>query len=105
MARNLTRKELFLYWGENPANAFAIQFPYIHFSLAKKYNVTIILDDADILECAQDFSGLARQYGVSLMMEWWPREGFQSKAYYAYYLSHPALAYPYLRGEDFFRLY
>jgi len=102
MARNLTRKELFLYWGGSPDDAYAIQFPYIYFSLAKKYNVTIILDDADNLEFAQDFSGLARQYGVSLMMEWTPSEGIGNKAYYAYYLSHPALAYPYLRGEDYF---
>jgi len=108
MARNLTRKELFLYWGEDPTNPYAIQFPYVHFSLAKKYNVTIILDDADNLECAQEFSALARQYGVSLMMEWTPYSAGlrwdQNKAYYAYYLSHLALAYPYLRGEDYFRI-
>jgi len=102
MARNLTNKELFLYWGGSPEDANAIQFPYIYFSLAKKYNVTVILDDADNLEFAQDFSGLARQYGVSLMMEWTPSLGLGNRAYYAYYLSHLALAYPYLKGGDYF---
>ncbi len=101
MVRNITNKELFLYYGGSPEDAYALQFPYIYFSLAKKYNVTIILDDADQLELAQMFSGLAKQYGVGLMMEWTPSFGLRNRAYYAYYLSHLALAYPYLRGEDY----
>ncbi|MGC9175420.1 MAG: hypothetical protein ACP5GO_06200 [Thermoprotei archaeon] len=102
MVRNMTRKGLFLYWGGSPEDANAIQFPYLYFSLAKRYNVTIILDDADQVENAELFSQLARKYDVGLMMEWTPSYGISNKAYYAYYLSHLAMAYPYLKGADYF---
>ncbi|MGC8674348.1 MAG: beta-galactosidase [Thermoprotei archaeon] len=102
-ARSMTRKGIFLYWGGSPSDVYGLQLPEIYFQIAKRYNVTIILDDADVTAYASLFSNFARAYGVNLMMEWTPNSGgLSDRAYYGHYLSHWALAFPSFEGEDYF---
>mgnify|MGYP001626165568 CR=1 FL=1 len=93
-------KMLLLYWGGAIDDTYGLQMPEIYFKLARIYNVTIVLDDADWTNNAVFFSNLARVYHVHLMMEWTPVPS--TRSYYSKYLSHLILGYPWLVGGDYY---
>ena len=91
---------ILFYWGGSIDDIYGMQMPEIYFKLAKIYNVTIVLDDADWTNNAVLFGNLARAYHVNLMMEWTPVPS--SMSYYAKYASHLILGYPWLIGGDYY---
>jgi len=91
---------LLFYWGGSIDDIYGLQMPELYFQLARKYNVTIVLDDADHTKFAIFFSNLASVYGVHLMMEWTPVPS--TSAYYGRYVSHIMLGYPWLMGGDYY---
>ncbi|MGC8571322.1 MAG: beta-galactosidase [Caldivirga sp.] len=91
---------LLFYWGGSIDDIYSLQMPEIYFQLARRYNVTIVLDDADHTAFAVFFSQLAKAYHVHLMMEWTPVPS--TRSYYSKYLSHLILGYPWLVGGDYY---
>ncbi|ABW01308.1 beta-galactosidase [Caldivirga maquilingensis] len=91
---------LLFYWGGSIDDIYSLQMPELYFQLAERYNVTIVLDDADWTNFAVFFGNLARVYHVHLMMEWTPVPS--SSSYYGKYISHLILGYPWLIGGDYY---
>ena len=102
MIRGLSNKSLFLYFGGSASDAYALQLPELYFQIIKRYNVTILLDDADRLRLSILMPDMARIYGLNMMTEW-TSEGYggNNKAYCGHYLSHISLLYPRLLGGDY----
>ncbi|MGC8674641.1 MAG: beta-galactosidase [Thermoprotei archaeon] len=102
LIKSLSDKSLFLYFGGSASDVYALQLPEVYFQIAKRYNITVLLDDADHLRLSILMSNMARIYDVNMMTEW-PSEnyGANNRAYYGYYLSHISLFYPGLSGGDY----
>lgn len=93
-------KMLLFYWGGAIDDIYGLQMPELYFQLARRYNVTIILDDADVTTNAIFFSDMANAYRVHIMMEWTPVPS--TGAYYGKYISHIMYGYPWLIGGDYY---
>jgi hypothetical protein len=102
--RAITQAPLYYYFGGHFANApdYA-NVPAVFFALAAKYDVTIILDDAQSQGLALTFGSLARAYGVKVAQEWTARgDDDQLDAQAVQWLSNYAMGLPDGGGEDFF---
>lgn len=104
LVRDITDKPLYYYWGGDLSHAIQYgNIPDIFFQLAKRYGVTVVLDDAESAGLAVFFASLAATYQVPLLLEWTPagdRTGLTAEA--AGWLSHTGIALSQLRGVDFF---
>jgi hypothetical protein len=102
--RKVTRGPLYYYWGGNLSNNVAYaNNPDSFFKLARQYNVTIILDDAETSGLALLFGSLARAYHVRVAQEWTAPSGNDQLAAAAVdWLSNYGLVSPGNGGEDFF---
>ena len=100
--RRVTAAPLYYYWGGDLANAGQFfNLPDTFFALARRYHVTVVLDDADHTGLAILFGSLARAYGVPLLQEWTPRpSGLTAEV--AQWLGHVGFGAPREVGLDFF---
>jgi hypothetical protein len=102
--RKVTNGPLYYYYGGHLANEpdYANN-PDTFFSLASKYNVTIILDSAQSTGLALTFGSLARAYHVRLAQEWTaPNQNYQLDAAAVNWLGNYGIGLPNGGGEDFF---
>jgi hypothetical protein len=102
--RKVSSGPLYYYYGGHLANEpdYANN-PDTFFSLARKYNVTIILDSAQSTGLALTFGSLARAYHVRVAQEWTaPGQNYQLDAAAVNWLSDYAISLPEGGGEDFF---
>jgi hypothetical protein len=102
--RKVSDGPLYYYYGGHLANEpdYANN-PDTFFALARKYNVTIILDSAQSTGLALTFGSLARAYHVRVAQEWTaPGQNDQLDAAAVNWLSNYAISLPYGGGEDFF---
>jgi hypothetical protein len=102
--RKVSSGPLYYYYGGHLANEpdYANN-PDTFFSLARKYNVTIILDSAQSTGLALTFGSLARAYHVRVAQEWTaPGQNDQLDAAAVNWLSNYAISLPEGGGEDFF---
>jgi hypothetical protein len=102
--RAITQAPLYYYFGGHFANApnYA-NIPAVFFRLAARYDVTIILDDAQSPGLALTFGSLARAYRVKVAQEWTaPGDQDQLDAQAVQWLSNYAMGLPEGGGEDFF---
>lgn len=109
LVRRRTTAPLYYYFGGGLEGAgVAFNLPDIFFRLARKHNVTVVLDDANTTSLALLFGSLARAYGVQLLQEWTPQGPGQQpqlnelKARAAQWLVHTGLSAPQDLGQDFF---
>ena len=102
--RKITSGPLYYYWGGSIANNVDYtNSPDSFFKLARQYNVTIILDDAETSGIALLFGSLARAYHVRVAEEWTaPNENDQLAAAAVNWLSNYGFVSPENGGEDFF---
>lgn len=100
--RRETSAPLYYYWGGDLSNEPAfLNLPDSFFALARRYRVTVVLDDAENTGLAVLFGSLARAYGVPLLQEWTPAgSGYAAEA--ARWLGHEGLGAPEAAGLDFF---
>ncbi len=93
---------LYYYWGGGFSGAgVAFNLPDTFFQLARRYRVTVVLDDADHTGLAILFCSLARYYNVPLFEEWTPRStGLHAEI--AEFLGHYGFGAPKEVGMDFF---
>jgi hypothetical protein len=102
--RKISNGPLYYYYGGHLANEpdYANN-PDTFFQLARKYNVTIILDSAQSTGLALTFGSLARAYHVRVAQEWTaPGQNDQLDAAAVNWLSNYAISLPDAGGEDFF---
>jgi hypothetical protein len=102
--RKVTSGPLYYYFGGHLANEpdYANN-PDTFFQLARKYNVTIILDSAQSTGLGLTFGSLARAYHVRVAQEWTaPGQNDQLDAAAVNWLSNYAMSLPEGGGEDFF---
>ena len=102
--RKVSSGPLYYYYGGHLANEpdYANN-PDTFFSLARKYNVTIILDSAQSTGLALTFGSLARAYHVRVAQEWTaPGQNDQLDAAAVNWLANYAIGLPEGGGEDFF---
>jgi hypothetical protein len=102
--RKVSSGPLYYYYGGHLANQpdYANN-PDTFFSLARKYNVTIILDSAQSTGLALTFGSLARAYHVRVAQEWTaPGQNDQLDAAAVNWLANYAIGLPEGGGEDFF---
>ncbi len=102
LVRRETAAPLYYYWGGGYGGAgIAFNLPDSFFQLARRYHVTVCLDDADHTGLGLLFNSLARAYGVSLFQEWTPRpSGMHAEI--AEFLGHYGFGEPREVGMDFF---
>jgi hypothetical protein len=102
--RKITNGPLYYYWGGTLANNVDYaNNPDSFFKLARQYDVTIILDDAESTGLALVFGSLAQAYHVRVAEEWTaPNENDQLAAAAVNWLSNYGLVSPENGGEDFF---
>ena len=102
LVRRETAAPLYYYWGGGYGGAgVAFNLPDSFFQLARRYHVTVCLDDADHTGLGLLFGSLARAYGVRLFQEWTPRpSGLHAEI--AEFLGHYGFAAPREVGMDFF---
>lgn len=106
LVREHTNAPMFYYWGGGISGGFngpgiLENDPDTFFRLAKRYNVTVVLDDVEATGNALIFGTAARAYGVSLLQEWTPSRR-DLVAEIPQWLSHIGLGAPYEVGESFF---
>ncbi|HZC25712.1 MAG TPA: beta-galactosidase [Actinopolymorphaceae bacterium] len=104
VVRAITQAPLYYYFGGHFADApnYA-NIPAVFFRLAARYDVTIILDDAQSPGLTLTFGSLARAYRVKLAQEWTaPGDNDQLDAQAVQWLSNYAMGLPDGGGEDFF---
>lgn len=106
LVREHTNAPVFYYWGGgisggNNGPGILENDPDTFFRLAKRYNVTVVLDDVEATGNALIFGTAARAYGVSLLQEWTPSRG-SLVAEIPQWLSHIGLGTPQVVGESFF---
>jgi hypothetical protein len=102
--RETTNGPLYYYFGGHLANepAYANN-PDSFFKLARRYDVTIILDSAQSSGLALTFGSLARAYQVRVAQEWTaPGQNDQLVAAAVNWISNYAIGFPEGGGEDFF---
>lgn len=102
LVRRETSAPLYYYWGGGLSGAgLAFNLPDTFFQIARRYDVTVVLDDADHTGLALLFGSLARAYGVHLFEEWTPRpSGLHAEI--AEFLGHRGFGAPEEAGMDFF---
>ncbi len=102
LVRQQTSAPLYYYWGGGFGGAgTAFNLPDTFFQLARRYHVTVVLDDADHTGLALLFGSLARAYGVRLFEEWTPRaSGLHAEI--VEFLGHYGFGAPNEVGMDFF---
>jgi hypothetical protein len=102
LVRQETSAPLYYYWGGGFGGAgVAFNLPDTFFQLARRYHVTVVLDDADHTGLALLFGSLARAYGVRLFEEWTPRSsGLHAEI--VEFLGHYGFGAPNEVGMDFF---
>ncbi|MHB8289986.1 MAG: beta-galactosidase [Acidimicrobiales bacterium] len=103
--RRIYSGPLYYYFGGHLANISAYgNSPDVFFTLAKKYRVTVILDDATWTGLSILFASLALAYGVPVAQEWTPPQSpAQDPAGIARWLVHTGLLPARARGgEDYF---
>ena len=105
LVRSHTDAPLFYYWGGGltgrGGSAVLGNDPDLFFRAAKKWNATVVLDDADHGGLALLFGSMARAYQVPLLQEWTPRPtGLRGET--PEWLGHIGLSAPFGTGEDFF---
>ncbi|HEV2499634.1 MAG TPA: beta-galactosidase [Terriglobia bacterium] len=106
LVREHTNAPVFYYWGGGISGGYngpgiLENDPDTFFRLAKRYNVTVVLDDVEATGNALIFGTAARAYGVSLLQEWTPSRG-NLVAEIPQWLSHIGLGTPHVVGESFF---
>jgi Beta-galactosidase len=106
LVREHTNAPVFYYWGGGISGGYngpgiLENDPDTFFRLAKRYNVTVVLDDVEATGNALIFGTAARAYGVSLLQEWTPsRQNLVAEI--PQWLSHIGLGTPHVVGESFF---
>lgn len=102
--RKITSGPLYYYYGGHLSNNVDYaNNPDSFFKLARQYNVTIILDDAESSGLSLIFGSLARAYHVRVAEEWTaPGENDELAAAAVEWLSNYGLVFPESGGEDFF---
>ncbi|WP_205865045.1 beta-galactosidase [Planctomonas sp. JC2975] len=102
--RKVTDGPLYYYFGGHLANAPSYaNNPDTFFSLASRYDVTVIVDAAQSPGLALTFGSLARAYGVKLAQEWTAPDGAAAlNAQAAQWVANYGLGLPEGGGEDFF---
>lgn len=104
LVRRETSAPLYYYWGGGFSGAgVAFNLPDTFFQLARRYHVTVVLDDANGSGLALLFGSMARDYGVHLFEEWTPGgTAPELRAEMAKFLGHYGLGAPNMAGMDFF---
>ncbi|MHA7984855.1 hypothetical protein ACX9R5_03535 [Rathayibacter sp. CAU 1779] len=102
--RRISNGPLYYYFGGHLANAPSYaNNPDTFFALARRYDVTVIVDAAQSPGLALTFGSLARAYGVKLAQEWTAPDGQAAlKAQAAQWVANYGLGLPEGGGEDFF---
>jgi hypothetical protein len=102
--RKITSGPLYYYFGGHLSNNVAYaNNPDSFFKLARQYNVTIILDDAESSGLALVFGSLAQAYHVRVAQEWTaPSQNDQLASAAVNWLSNYGIVSPENGGEDFF---
>ena len=102
LVRRQTAAPLYYYWGGGFSGAGgAFNIADLFFQLARRYQVTVVLDDADHTGLGLLFNSLALDYGVPLFQEWTPRStGLHAEI--AEFLGHYSFGAPRDVGMDFF---
>jgi hypothetical protein len=102
--RKITSGPLYYYFGGHISNDVNYaNNPDSFFKLARQYDVTIILDDAESSGLPLIFGSLARAYHVRVAEEWTaPGDNSQLAAAAVGWLSNYGLVFPQAGGEDFF---
>ncbi len=102
LVRRETSAPLYYYVGGGFFGAgVGFNLPDTFFQLARRYRVTVCLDDADRTGLGLLFGSLARAYGVALFKEWSPGAGTPPSAFMAKYLGHYGFGAPDEVGMDF----
>lgn len=105
LVREHTNAPVFYYWGGGIGGrggpAVLGNDPDTFFRLAKRYHVTVVLDDVDATGNALLFGSLARAYRVPLLQEWTPSRK-DLRAEIPQWLGHIGLGTPFEVGESFF---
>ncbi len=106
LVREHTNAPVFYYWGGGISGGdngpgILENDPDTFFRLARRYNVTVVLDDVEATGNALIFGTAARVYGVSLLQEWTPSRR-NLVAEIPQWLSHIGLGTPHVVGESFF---
>lgn len=106
LVREHTNAPVFYYWGGGISGShngpgILENDPDTFFRLARRYNVTVVLDDVEATGNALIFGTAARVYGVSLLQEWTPSRR-DLEAEIPQWLSHIGLGAPHVVGESFF---
>ena len=102
LVRAETAVPIYYYWGGGFSGAgVAFNLPDTFFQVARRYQATVVLDDADHTGLALLFGSLARAYGVRLFEEWTPR-GSGLHAEIAEFMGHYGFGAPAEVGMDFF---
>ncbi|MBF9069145.1 beta-galactosidase [Streptacidiphilus fuscans] len=103
-ARRITSAPLYYYFGGHISNAPQLgNLPDVFFTLARKYDVTVVEDAANSNGLSLLFGSLGRAYGVKVAQEWTVTADdslLPSEA--ALWLSDYAMTLPDGGGEDFF---
>lgn len=99
--RRVTSKPLFLYFGGGLVDAGVLgNIPDQIFTLAKRFDAAVTLDDADNTALADMMGYLSQYYRVPLLFEWTPIPG--NAAELAFWQGHYTLEGVYRLGEDYF---
>jgi hypothetical protein len=101
--RKVSDGPLFYYFGGHLANAPGeVNLPDTFFSLARKYDVTIIEDAAASPGLSLTFGSLARAYHVKVAQEWTPTTENLYPTEAVQWMANYGMTAPYGGGEDFF---
>ena len=101
--RKVSSGPLYYYFGGHLANAPAMgNLPDVFFTLARKYDVTVIVDAAQSPGLALTFGSLANAYHVKLAQEWTAPDDPQMPAQAVQWISNYGMGLPSGGGEDFF---
>jgi hypothetical protein len=101
--RAISGGPLYYYFGGHLSNAPSLgNLPDIFFSLARRYDVTIIEDAAASPGLSLTFGSLARAYHVKVAQEWTPTTENLYPSEAVQWMANYAMTAPYGGGEDFF---
>ncbi|MGY5055583.1 beta-galactosidase [Streptomyces sp. 900105755] len=101
--RKVSSGPLYYYFGGHISNAPDIgNLPDIFFSLARRYDLTVIEDAAQSPGLTLTFGSLARGYHVRLAQEWTAPTEAEMPAQAVQWISNYGMGFPYGGGEDFF---
>jgi hypothetical protein len=102
-ARRITSGPLYYYFGGHISNAPQLgNLPDVFFSLARRYDVTVVEDAANSAGLSLLFGSMGRAYHVKVAQEWTPTTDAAEPSEAALWMSNYAMTAPYGGGEDFF---